>query len=71
MFHPTHTGIINAHYHRKVWGSARIPLRETKLFFVTKWGTKYHKSNGQELHPHVNKTVLQIDTVCAVDTASE
>ena len=73
-FRATHSGVVRIDA-RNRHAVARIPLRETKLFYVSKYGTKFHKSNGEEVVRHVNRATLLVDTirgigderVCAVD----
>lgn len=62
-FTPTHTGVIFMR-HRHV--SARIELRETKLFYVSKYGSKYRKTNGDEVQQHVNWSKLDLTTIMGI-----
>jgi hypothetical protein len=79
MFKPTHTGVVELHA-RGRRAIARVPLRETKLFYVSKYGTHYRKADGEEVESvlRVNKTTLLLDTIrgigderiCAVDAGA-
>lgn len=64
MFKPTHTGVVEL-YARNRHAVARVPLRETKLFYVSKYGTHYRKADGEEVEAamRVNKTTLLLDTI--------
>lgn len=63
MFKPTHTGIIRRMRRGQVCAVARIPLQELGLFWVTRYGAKYRKSNGTEVGKRVNVSVLDLSSI--------
>lgn len=62
---PTHTGDIIGDGPKSVLYPTTLgtQLRETKLYYITKWGMKFSKRNGSQVgvtYPHYH---LELDTV--------